>query len=127
MNSFSLTSRITVTLGFMALLALVSLLPGIHRPGDHIFIWLVAETPTLIQKILHILLYAMLAILLMWTLEGMESRTSRLLAALVTAVAFGALMEWGQTRVPGRFGSLYDVVLNAGGAALGLLASIFLL
>lgn len=127
MNSFPLISRITVTLGFMGLLALVSLLPGIHRPGDHIFIWLVAETPSLIQKILHFLLYALLALLLMWTLEGIQSRTSRLLTALVIAVAFGALMEWCQTKVPGRFGSLYDIALNAAGAGMGLLAAIFLL
>ena len=86
-------------------------------PGEVHFIWLVAETPTLIQKILHILLYALLAVLLMCTLEGIQSNTRRLLAAFVIAVTFGALMEWGQTKVPGRYGSLYDIALNTAGAA----------
>ena len=36
-------------------------------------------------------------------------------------------MEWRQTKVPGRFGTVNDVVLNAAGAALGLLAAIVLL
>ena len=47
--------------------------------------------------------------------------------ALIIAVAFGVVMEWCQTKVPGRYGTVYDVALNAAGAALGLLAAIFLL
>ena len=127
MSNLSFISRISITVGFMALLALVSLLPGRYKPGDSTFIWLIAETPSLIQKTLHLILYGILALLLVWALDGIQSRNSRLLTALVIAVAFGALMEWGQTVVPGRFGSLYDIILNAAGAALGLLAAIFLL
>ena len=127
MPDCSLTIRIALTLGFLSLLALVSLVPGLHRPGDSEFIWLVAHFPTLAQKLLHILLYGLLALLLAWTLEGTGSRMQRLIIALVIAVAFGALMEWCQTKVPGRFGSLYDVVLNAAGAALGLVAAWWML
>ena len=111
----------------MALLALVSLMPGIYKPGDSTFIWLIAETPSLIQKTLHIILYGVLALLLVWTLNGLQSKVASIVIALIITVAFGALMEWGQTGVPGRFGSLYDIILNAAGATLGVLASIFLL
>lgn len=111
----------------MALLMLASLIPGHHKPGDSVFIWLVAETPPLIQKVLHICLYAVLALLLVWTLDSIQSRAYRLLNAFIIAVAFGAIMEWCQTMVPGRFGTVYDVALNAAGVALGLLAAFFLL
>jgi VanZ family protein len=111
----------------MALLMLVSLIPGHPKPGDSAFIWLVAETPTLLQKALHVCFYGALALLLVWTLDSIQPRTYRFLIALTIAVAFGAVMEWCQTMVPGRYGTGYDVALNAAGAALGLLAAIFLL
>jgi VanZ family protein len=111
----------------MALLSLVSLIPGHTKPGDFAFIRLVAKTPTLMQKVLHICLYGVLALLLVWTLDNIQPRTYRFLIALIIAVAFGAVMEWYQTKVPGRFGTVHDVVLNAAGAAIGLLAAIFLL
>ena len=111
----------------MALLALVSLIPGRPQPGDSAFIWLIAETPTLLQKVLHVCLYGVLALLLVWTLDRIQPRTYRFLIALIIAVAFGAVMEWCQTKVPGRFGTVYDVALNTIGAALGLLAAAFIL
>ncbi len=127
MTGFSLTTRITLTLCFMALLTLVSLIPGHPKPGDSAFIWLVEVTPTLIQKVLHFCLYGVLALLLVWTLDNIQPRTYRFLIALFIAVSFGAVMEWCQTKVPGRFGTVYDVALNAAGAALGLLAADFIL
>ena len=127
MTIFSPSTRITLTLFFMALLMLVSLIPGRPKPGDSVFIWLAAKTPTLIQKMLHFCLYGVLVLLLIWSLEGILSNTYRFLIAFIIAVAFGALMEWCQTKVPGRFGTINDVALNAAGAALGLLAAIVLL
>ena len=127
MTSFSLTTRIVLTLCFMALLMLVSLIPGHPKPGNSAFIWLVANTPTLLQKILHVCLYGVLALLLVWALDGIQSKTYRFLIALIIAVVFGAVMEWCQTKVPGRFGNVYDVALNSVGAAFGLLAAVFLL
>ena len=111
----------------MALLTLVSLIPGHPKPGDSAFIWMVAETPTLLQKVLHVCFYGVFALLLVWTLDSIQPRTYRFLIALIIAVAFGVVMEWCQTKVPGRYGTVYDVALNAAGAALGLLAAIFLL
>jgi len=111
----------------MALLALVSLIPGHPKPGDSAFIWLIADIPTLMQKILHICLYGVLALLLVWTLDSIEPKAYRFLIALFIAVAFGAVMEWCQTKVPGRYGTVFDVALDAAGAALGLLAAVFIL
>lgn len=111
----------------MGLLALASLIPGRPQLGDSAFIWLVAETPKLLQKVLHVGLYGVLALLLAWTLESIESRTQRFLIAFILAVVFGAVMEWYQTKVPGRFATVSDVALNGLGAALGLLAATFLL
>jgi hypothetical protein len=127
MTSISLTTRIGITLCFMALLIVASLIPGRAQPGDSVFIWLVAKTPTLLQKALHICLYGVLTLLWVWALDAVQSRLYRLVIAVTVAVLFGAALEWYQTRVPGRFGTLADVALNAAGALLGLCAAIFLL
>lgn len=127
MNSFSLSFRVVLTICYVALLVLLSLTPGHHRHGDSVFIWLVTNTPTLIQKILHVCFYGVLALLLAWTLDDIHSKTYRFLIVLVIAVGFGAVMEWCQTKVPGRYATLYDVGLDAVGAVLGLLAAVILL
>jgi VanZ family protein len=127
MTEIPLTTRIVITLGFMALLMVASIIPGRAEPGDSVFIWLVAKTPTLLQKALHICLYAMLTLLWVWTLDAIQSKSQRLVIAVTVAVCFGATMEWYQTKVPGRFGTIVDVALNAVGALLGLFAAIFLL
>jgi VanZ family protein len=127
MTEIPLTTRIVITLGFMALLMVASIIPGRAEPGDSVFIWLVAKTPTLLQKALHICLYAMLTLLWVWTLDAIQSKSQRLVIAVTVAVCFGATMEWYQTKVPGRFGTIFDVALNAVGALLGLFAAIFLI
>jgi hypothetical protein len=122
-----LTSRIILTLCFMALLGVASLTPGRPRSGGSSFVWLVASTPPSLQKLLHVCLYAVLVFLWVWTLDGIHSKTYRLVVAWITAVAFGAVMEWCQVKVPGRFGTMTDVVLDAAGASFGLLAAALLL
>jgi len=111
----------------MALLALASVIPGYAKSGDPVYVRLVAKTPVQIQKLLHVCLYAVLMLLLVWALENIQTTTCRLLCSFVLAVSFGAVMEWCQTKVPGRFGTIHDIALNAAGAAIGLLVAIFLL
>ncbi|MCG6900823.1 MAG: VanZ family protein [Gammaproteobacteria bacterium] len=127
MTSLLLTDRILLTLCFMLLLVIASLIPGYNGPGDFAFTWLFTKTPKLLQKLLHFCLYGVLALLLFWTFDGTQSRASRLLVSYLIAVAFGAVMEWCQTRVSGRFGTMQDVAINAAGAALGLLLAAYLL
>jgi len=124
MTTTSLTTRMLVTLCFMALLLAASIIPGRAQPGDSIFVWLVAKTPTLLQKALHLCLYCVLTMLWAWTLDTIQSKLHRLVIAVCIAVCFGATMEWFQTRIPGRFGTIYDVGLNAIGAIFGLVAAL---
>ena len=70
---------------------------------------------------------AVLAILWMWTLAGIESLPHRMVLSFVPALVLGVALEWYQTTVPGRYGSITDILLNTVGALLGLIAAIFLL
>ena len=114
----------------MALVALVvalSLAPGVARPGDSVFVWLVANTAPPLQKVMHVVVYAVLAVVGLWTLQSVESKSLRYLLALAVTLCLGAVLEWQQTRVPGRYGTLGDVFLNLIGIALGLLGALLLL
>ena len=116
-----------MTLVMFILIAIVSVVPGQARPGDSVFVWLASATPTLLQKLLHVIAYAVLAFLCMWTLDDIESRPIRITTALAITIATGALLEWYQLFVPGRFGTVTDVILNAVGAILGVLGAAILL
>lgn len=127
MISLPNTGRIILSVCFMAALAFVSLIPGHPKPGDSAFVWLVANTPTLVQKLSHVCLYGVLALLWVWSLESIQPKSYRFLISFFIAVTFGAVLEWGQTKVPGRFGTVIDVALDAAGASLGLLVAVFLI
>lgn len=102
-------------------IALLSTIPGLPEPGDSALVWAAASVPSLLQKSLHLVAYAALAISAAWLFNGLKWRSPHLLAFLYSA-AFGAILEWAQLYVPGRFGSVFDIALNAIGAAAGLLA-----
>ena len=122
-----MAGRIALTVCLMALVALLSLMPGNSASTGQGVGKLFARTPALFQKIMHVCLYALLALLLVWTLDPIQILTYRYLISFIISVGFGALMEWCQTTVPGRFGTVADVGLNAAGAVLGLLAAVMLL
>ena len=119
--------RWLVTIAFVALVIILSVTPGRDQTNDSVFVWLVVNTPTLLQKLLHVGVYALLAFLLAWALEDVGSRPVRFALAATVAIGLGATLEWYQTQVPGRFGTLLDVLLNAGGAVVGLLAAMLVL
>ena len=74
------------------------------------------------------LLYGSLSGLWYWVLAPLPLRPSyRILTAFVIAVGFGAINEWRQIHLPGRYGTLADVLLNAMGAGLGLLVAVLML
>jgi VanZ family protein len=127
MSSIPLATRFGITLLLMAVIIVASIIPGRAQPGDSIFVFLVAKTPTFVQKMMHLCFYGFLTLLWVWTLEAVQSKLYRFAIAIVVAVSLGAVLEWYQTRVPGRFGTLLDVGLNVAGASLGLLAAIFML
>ena len=119
--------RWVITLVFVALLIALSVTPGVARPGDNIFAWLYANTSTPVQKALHVVCYATLSSLWMWTLSGVASFRMRALIAILLSLGLGIALEWYQTQVPGRFGTIADVVLNTIGVIIGLAAAILFL
>lgn len=119
--------RWLITLAFVAVVIVLSVTPGKSQTGDTMFIWLLTHTPTAVQKLMHLVCYAMIAVLWAWTLETLESRVLRLCLALMLTVSLGAVLEWYQTKVPGRFGTIVDALLNATGAVAGLLLALLFL
>lgn len=113
-------ARALATGGFMALIAVLSLTPDGTQLGDSGFVWLVHTTPTLLQKTLHVGIYGALAVVWSSTLRDAVPGQGQLAAAVAITVVYGALLEWLQVYVPGRFGSAYDVGLNAMGAVAAI-------
>ena len=105
-----------MALVYTTALAVVSLLPsGSAAPGG----WDGVISPGL-QNLLHVPAYAGLAILWLWAVPGRAGARAAWLAAALCA-AYGAGLEFVQAFVPGRTGSILDVLLNAAGSAAGLL------
>jgi len=125
--SVSASWRWIITLILAAIVVALSISPGVEQSGDNIFVWVIVRTPTLIQKIMHIATYAALAMCWMWTLESIESRAVQISLTVIATVGLGAVLEWHQTNIPGRFGTVFDVALNALGAAIGLALALLLL
>jgi VanZ family protein len=125
--SLPATYRWLITILFVGLVVILSVTPGRAQAGDSIFVWLVVNTPTPLQKFMHVAIYAGLALLLMWSLEAVESLTARIALTFALTVSLGAVLEWYQTLVPGRFGTIIDALLNTIGAVAGLLVASFLL
>lgn len=125
--SVSFGYRLALTLALTGLIVGLSVTPGVSQPDDSLFSWLYAGTPSTAQKILHVIIYGILAFLWMWTLSGIESTWARSIVALTLTLGLGVALEWYQTRVPGRFGTLIDVVLDAIGTIIGVLVAILVL
>jgi hypothetical protein len=120
-------TRWGVTLVFAALVIALSITPGVARPGDNAFVWLIVSTPAPLQKLMHVVVYATLALLWMWTLASVESRAVRITLVILITVGLGAILEWHQTRVPGRFGTVFDVLLNIIGTLIGIIAAFLIM
>lgn len=105
----------------------LSVTPGRFQPGDSYFVWLVTNTPMPLQKFMHIAVYAVLALLFMWSLESIDSQITRIALTLVLSLSLGIALEWFQTMVPGRFGTIVDVILNIAGTIIGLLFALLIL
>ena len=127
MPDIPLPYRYLIIVAFVAIIVALTIAPDREQPGDTVFSWLVVNTAAPVQKALHVVMYAVLVVLFMWTLEAVGSRTLRALLGVTLAIGLGAFLEWYQLSVPGRFGSLTDVMLNSAGAIAGLLLAILLL
>ena len=111
-----------ITVAFMVALFLLSSTRPDANLSTSPIVWLAARTPRRIQKAMHVLLYSVLAWLCFAALEPLDvTLLLHGVLAFTIAAGFGAFNERYQTRVPGRYGSLGDVLLNSVGAVLGLL------
>jgi VanZ family protein len=71
----------------------------------------------------HMLLYGTLALLLLYAFwDGRQISRSMMLAAVVGAVLYGVTDEFHQSFVPGRNASVFDLVVNACGATIAVIA-----
>jgi VanZ family protein len=104
---------------YAGLLASVSLMPV--QPGSQLGSTSGRRT---FNNLLHIPAYGVLAVVCVGSVGGriIAPRASGSLGmGWLGAMAFGALMEFGQAFVPGRGCSVTDMALNATGATLGVI------
>lgn len=112
----------TVTGVYAALLAVVCLLPS----GDGVLGgWDAALTPTW-QNTLHVPAFAALAVLgILAALGSFRVGLAGVLWIALGCCAYGTLLELAQASIPGRTGSLTDVLLNAAGVVVGSLVAVW--
>ena len=98
----------------MALLFVLAILPDAGRSGD-----LMSLVPPDLQDLAHAPAYGLLALLWIITLKnrGMAHQESLVLAPFL-ASTYGALTEICQIWAPGRFPSVWDVLLDIVGSLL---------
>lgn len=102
----------------MTLIAVMSSIPG-TQDGVPTFLGLVPPT---LQNLLHLPLFALLGYSWAQSLTRLGTRAAlAMLIAAVVSFGWGVLDEWHQLYVPGRYGSLTDIVLDAAGVVSGLL------
>ena len=94
-----------VLLFYVLLVILVSLMPS-----SGVSLWH-------IDKIGHFFAYGGMATLALLSFDVSSTR----IACLLGAVGLGALLEWGQSFIPGRDVSLVDGIVNALGVLMGAL------
>lgn len=80
----------------------------------------------LLRKGIHVAEYALLGFLFyqILTSDGRRYSPKHALLAALLAVGVGGLDEWRQSFIPGRYGSLLDVGIDALGAGIGQLLSL---
>jgi VanZ family protein len=88
--------------------ALIFGLSSISAFGTDLGVW-----ELIVPKTIHLLEYAVLGFLLFWA-------TRREGAALALGIAYAASDEVHQRFVPGRHGSVLDVVIDTVGVAIGI-------
>lgn len=106
-------ARWSVTLAYAAGIYYLSVMPG---NGPEFF--------PLQDKVFHFVMYAGLAFLFVWSLRITSLRFWPHVPVLAAAfaVAYGALNEINQLRIPYRSAEFMDIVANTLGAALGAYA-----
>lgn len=103
-----------IPLLFMAFIFIISSIPG--ESDDKMLKFIIGLDPSL-QNFLHIPLYGTLQFLWLQSFKklGKKGIWSVLICFLIT-IGYGVFDEFHQTFVPGRYGSLKDMLMNGLGA-----------
>lgn len=109
--------RYLLPLGYMAALFSVSSIPGNVMETDPAFRWI---TPNL-QNLLHVPVFGGLALCWLWALKNdIPIIRNRMIVVLILTLIYAMVDESWQTRIPGRYGSFTDLLLDTVGAVLAL-------
>lgn len=104
------------------LMSLIFIESSIPMDGGPDSIRFLTSLDPALQNLLHIPLYGMLAFL--WNRSFQKNHFSNRKMVLVTlflTILYGCLDEFHQTFVPGRYGGLLDIYLDALGAFCGII------
>jgi len=89
--------------------------------GPHNIAFLTNLDPDL-QNLLHIPLYGTLSFLwLKFFFRSGRPLKHAVVYSLIVTICYGCLDEFHQSFVPGRYGGLLDIYLDAGGSVLGIM------
>ena len=110
--------RWAATTAIVGVTVFLSTLPGgTHLPNNQ-FVWIIDGTPSFFQNFMHMVIYGVMTVSLAWSLEGTFTNRRHWWIAALFCSALGISLEWYQTQVPGRFGTLLDILLNTAGVAI---------
>jgi VanZ family protein len=103
----------------MTLIFILSSIPMHEDMGQLKF--LTVLTPK-IQNLLHLPLYGLLAYLWLNSFAAIDYPViNAIILSLTISLIFGCMDELYQTLIPGRYGSITDVILNSIGIILGII------
>ena len=110
--------RFAVPLAYMAAIYALSSIPDTQTDPANLAEQALQWTPPTLQNLLHIPLYGGLAVSWYWALLTAKSasQATRLLLMVALTIAYGVYDEVHQLSVPGRYGSVTDLILNTIGA-----------
>ena len=102
---------------FMAAIFILSSIPGIENGGIFVF---VVHLNLILHNLLHIPLYGILQILWLRSLTRIGKKGFALISiSFGITISYGIFDEFHQMFIPGRYGSLSDILLNVIGACIG--------
>ena len=112
-------TKIMILVAYMVLVLMTSLIP---MDRDIEGLNFIIQLKPAIQNLLHIPMFAVLAILSLQVIDGfIVSGLWKFFIAAFSVVAFGIFNELVQLWVPGRYAGLLDMGLNVLGGLLGIL------
>jgi len=108
--------RLSAPLAWMGIIWVLSSVPATpNQTMAGVFI------PKVIQKGLHVVFYAVLCALWLWAINVRGLSKANAVSSVGLTTAYAVVDEFHQTFTPGRFGSPWDVVLDAAAAGLAVL------